>query len=132
MAVFVFFSYLGNGVMPVKKRMFLYSMFFIAILLLAGCAQKNYDAFAKCLTENDAKMYGAYWCPHCNDQKKMFGDSFSKVKYIECSLPGGQGQVKECQDAAINGYPTWEFGDGSRLEGEVPLETLAAKSGCSL
>jgi len=92
----------------------------------------QYDGLAVCLTEKGTKMYGAYWCAHCANQKKMFGDSFSKVKYIECSLPGGQGQVKECQDAAINGYPTWEFGDGSRLEGEVPLETLAAKSGCSL
>src|SRR3990167_5270120 len=72
----------------------------------------QYDGLAVCLTEKGTKMYGAYWCAHCANQKKMFGDSFSKVKYIECSLPGGQGQVKECQDAAINGYPPWEFGDG--------------------
>jgi len=26
--------------------------------------------FAKCLTENGAKMYGAYWCTHCENQKK--------------------------------------------------------------
>lgn len=92
----------------------------------------QYNALATCLTEKGAKMYGAYWCAHCANQKKMFGDSFSKVKYIECSLPGGQAQTEACKDAGINGYPTWEFGDGSRLEGEVPLETLAVKSGCSL
>jgi|SRR3989338_1267575 len=110
----------------------------VPVVLFAVVSTKSavkpgqYDGLAVCLTEKGTKMYGAYWCAHCANQKKMFGDSFSKVKYIECSLPGGQGQVKECQDAAINGYPTWEFGDGSRLEGEVPLETLAAKSGCSL
>lgn len=92
----------------------------------------QYDSLATCLTEKDVKMYGAYWCAHCANQKKMFGDSFSKVTYIECSLPGGQTQTEVCKDAGINGYPTWEFGDGSRLEGEVPLETLAVKSGCTL
>ncbi len=92
----------------------------------------QYDNLAQCLTEKNTKMYGAYWCAHCANQKRMFGDSFSKVTYIECSLPGGQGQVEECKEAGINGYPTWEFGDGSRLEGEVPLETLAAKSGCTI
>ena len=110
----------------------------VPVVLFAVVSSKSqvlpgqYDALAVCLTEKGTKMYGAYWCAHCANQKKMFGDSFSKVKYIECSLPGGQDQVKECADAGINGYPTWEFGDGSRLEGEVTLETLAAKSGCSL
>src|SRR3989344_3569664 len=36
----------------------------------------KYDPFAQCLTDNGAKMFGAYWCPHCSDQKKMFGSSW--------------------------------------------------------
>lgn len=88
------------------------------------------DAFAQCLTEKGAKMYGAYWCSHCLSQKKMFGQSFSKINYIECSLPDGKTQTQACQAAGIKGYPTWEFGDGSRLEGEVSLDKLTEKSGC--
>ena len=42
---------------------------------LAGWYHKNhkYDAFAKCLASKQAKMYGLYWCPHCQEQKEKFG-----------------------------------------------------------
>ena len=91
---------------------------------------RRFDELAKCLTEKKVKMWGAYWCPHCQNQKKEFGDSWEFVTYTECSLPGGSGQTKECNEAGIEGYPTWEFEDGERMSGEVPLETLAEKSGC--
>ena len=29
--------------------------------------------FAKFLNENNIVMYSAYWCPHCHDQKQLFG-----------------------------------------------------------
>ena len=29
--------------------------------------------FAKYLNENNIVMYSAYWCPHCHDQKQLFG-----------------------------------------------------------
>ena len=90
----------------------------------------QYDQLAQCLTDKGTKMYGAYWCSHCAAQKKLFGNSFAKIKYIECSLPDGKTQIQVCQEAGINSYPTWEFGDGSRLEGQVNLETLASKAGC--
>jgi len=92
----------------------------------------KYDNLAQCLTDKGVKMYGAYWCSHCKAQKEMFGTSFGKVNYIECSLAGGQGQTTECKEAGIESYPTWEFKDGSRLSGEVSLETLGEKSGCEL
>jgi hypothetical protein len=103
-----------------------------AVVVAGPAGSGKYDQFAQCLTDRGAKMYGAYWCAHCQNQKRLFGKSFSKIKYIECSLPGGQGQTQECTDAGISGYPTWEFGDGSRLDGEVSLETLAEKTECSL
>ena len=30
------------------------------------------DGFAQCLTAKGAQMYGAWWCPHCADQKELF------------------------------------------------------------
>ena len=92
----------------------------------------QYDQLAQCITQKGAKMYGAYWCSHCASQKKMFGQSFSKINYLECSLPDGKTQTEACQQAGIKGYPTWEFGDGTRLEGEISLEALAQKTGCNL
>lgn len=89
------------------------------------------DVFAQCLTDAGAKFYGAYWCPHCQAQKKLFNDS-KFLPYVECSTPNGQAQTKICIDAKITGYPTWEFKDGSRLDGEQTFESLAGKTNCSL
>ncbi len=77
-------------------------------------------------------MYGAYWCPHCINQKEQFGPSWQYINYIECSLPGGRGQTTQCEQAGIEGYPTWEFGDGERASGELTFEMLSEKSGCVL
>ena len=46
----------------------------------------KYDSFAKCLAAQQAKMYGLYWCPHCAEQKGMFGASFRYVPYQECAF----------------------------------------------
>ena len=114
----------------------------IGLLFLIGCntdkgdletvsTSDSLDNLAKCLTEKDAKMYGASWCSHCQDQKKSFGESWQHVNYIECSLPGGNGQTEVCSQAGIQGYPTWEFADGTRKSGKLSLESLSELSGCS-
>ncbi|MBI5391191.1 hypothetical protein HZB02_06905 [Candidatus Woesearchaeota archaeon] len=89
-------------------------------------------SFAQCLTEKGVKMYGAFWCPHCQNEKKKFGSTWEYIYYVECSLPSGSGQTEACKTAGVQAYPTWEFGDGSRIQGEVSFETLSAKSGCAL
>jgi hypothetical protein len=92
----------------------------------------EYDSFAKCVTDSGAKMYGAYWCPHCANQKKAFGNSFDLIDYIECDPRGDGAQPQLCQLQGVQGYPTWIFGDQTRLSGEVPLPQLATKTGCVL
>jgi hypothetical protein len=87
----------------------------------------RYDAFAQCLSEKGAVMYGTYWCPHCQNEKKAFGDSFRFVNYVECTQ-----DPKRCTAAKIDGYPTWIFPDGRRLEGEQGLQKLSQVSACSL
>src|SRR3989344_2783361 len=103
----------------------------LSILMFAGCASTNKE-FATCLTDKGVTMYGAFWCSHCQNQKKMFGSAFSEVNYVECSLPSGKGQTQVCIDKGISGYPTWELGNGTRLEGEVSLAMLSKSSGCPL
>lgn len=93
----------------------------------------KYDDFAKCLTEKGAKMYGAFWCGHCQNQKEAFGASFQYVNYIECTENGVRGSFSEtCKNAGIKGYPTWKFSDGGVKEGEVPMIELAKITGCEL
>lgn len=94
--------------------------------------QEALDKLARCLTSQGVKMYGAYWCGHCKKQKEAFGEAFSQIDYVECSDSSNpQAQTKECEDAGIVSYPTWHFGLGDRLTGEVSMEKLAAKAGCS-
>lgn len=94
-------------------------------------AVTQYDSFAQCLTDAGAKFYGAFWCPHCQAQKKLFENS-KKLPYIECSTPDTKGQTQVCIDAKVTGYPTWDFADGSRADGEQTLEELATKTNCLL
>lgn len=93
---------------------------------------KIYDTFAQCLGEKGAKFYGAFWCPHCADQKKAFQGSEELLPYIECSTPDSKGQTQECIDKGITQYPTWEFADGTRISNTQTLSFLAEKTGCVL
>jgi hypothetical protein len=90
------------------------------------------DGFASCLKDRGAKFYGAFWCPHCQNQKRTFGSSERLLPYIECSTPDGTGQLPVCSDAGVESYPTWVYPDGSRETGEIPLQRLAEKTGCEL
>ncbi|MES2315839.1 MAG: hypothetical protein V4486_03885 [Patescibacteria group bacterium] len=91
-----------------------------------------YDQFATCLKDQGATFYGAFWCPHCQAQKKLFGTSVKLLPYVECSTADANGQTQICIDKKVQSYPTWEFKDGSRLTGEVPLAQLAEKTSCTL
>ena len=90
------------------------------------------DDFAQCLKAKSARMYGAWWCPHCAEQKEMFGFAFQYVDYVECSPLNQKTMNDVCKQAGIKGYPTWQFADGSRVEGPQPLSALGAKTGCKL
>ncbi len=101
----------------------------IAVYLLYPQSRENAetDAFAQCLADKGITMYGADWCPHCQNEKKAFGDSFRLVPYVECPV-----DPQKCLAAGINGYPTWVFPDGRKLVGEQGLEKLSEESDCLL
>jgi hypothetical protein len=90
------------------------------------------NAFAQCLSAKQVKMYGAYWCPHCADQKEMFGSSFQYVTYVECGIKGSRAEEPVCLQAGIKRFPTWQFSDGERKEGLTQLKALGEKAGCGL
>jgi hypothetical protein len=92
----------------------------------------KYDAFATCLKDSGTIFYGAFWCPHCQKQKAMFGSAAKLLPYVECSTPDGKSQIQACTDAKVEGYPTWVFPNGVRQSGEVSLEELAKQSSCVL
>lgn len=85
-------------------------------------------ALAEHLSRSDVKFYGASWCPHCAEQKKLFDGSVNRIPYVECS-PGGPNapQAEVCKDKNIQSYPTWII-DGQRYTGVQPLDALAQLS----
>lgn len=95
----------------------------------------QYDDFANCIAESGAKMYGAYWCSHCADQKQSFQDSWTILKdtvYIECDPKGENPQSELCLEEGIRGYPTWKFSNGKELGGFLTLPKIAEETGCKL
>ncbi|RLC37864.1 hypothetical protein DRH29_00405 [candidate division Kazan bacterium] len=111
-------------------------MITIFLLSAASCSKPaGFDteqkvALAKHLTDSGIKLYGAFWCGHCGDQKNLFGEeAFQYIDYTECSTPDGTAQTEVCIEEGITSYPTWEFANGERIFGVYPLKELAEKSG---
>lgn len=97
----------------------------------ASTAAVSFEAgLADHLTQTGAKMYGAYWCPHCEDQKTMFGAAVSRIPYVECDPKGEKAQPQLCQAKQIQGYPTWEI-QGQLYPGMRSLIELSVLSNYS-
>ena len=84
-------------------------------------------ALADHLRASGAVFYGAYWCPHCQEQKEAFGASAGRLPYVECDPRGADARPDLCQAAGVRAYPTWVIG-GQKLEGEIPPADLVRLS----
>lgn len=82
------------------------------------------EKLAKFMSEKGMVMFGAYWCPHCQDQKKLFGDAFKYVDYVECDEKGPNANPDECVANGIEGYPTWVY-QGQQYGGYKSFSELA-------
>ncbi|MGB0513851.1 MAG: vitamin K epoxide reductase family protein [Wenzhouxiangellaceae bacterium] len=81
-------------------------------------------ALAEHLDASGAKYYGAYWCPNCQEQRRVFGRSADRLPYVECS-PNGRGAMVafECVAAGISAYPTWII-NGRRFQQVLSVDEL--------
>ncbi len=93
-----------------------------------GAASAYAEGLAKHLAASGARFYGAYWCPHCATQKRMFGEAARYLPYVECDPHSPGGRPEECRRAGVQAYPTWFIG-GRKYEGVLSLEDLAKLSG---
>ena len=81
--------------------------------------------FAKFLNSKGIIMYSAYWCPHCQDQKELFGKEATKeLTIIECAKDGQNNQFELCQEKGIEGFPSWEI-NNEIYSGTRELKELA-------
>ena len=120
---------------PARERLIWAGIVVVLIIAYVGFWYHNnhrYDEFAKCLASKQAKMYGLYWCPHCADQKAMFGKSFRYVTYVECAIKDSHELAAACTAAGVKLFPAWQFGTNKPIEGVFPMQELSDKTGCSL
>ncbi len=94
----------------------------LAVALAAPAAASDLVDFARCLTHAGATFYTASWCPHCAEQRRMFGSAIRWLRVVDCTTG--------CR--TIDSFPTWTFADGSQLHGVAPLDVLGARTGCRL
>jgi uncharacterized membrane protein len=88
-------------------------------------------ALADHLTESGAVMYTAYWCPHCHEQKELFGkQATDRLTLVECAADGRNSQKALCDTKKIEGFPSWEI-TGKVDSGVKSLAELAQLSGYS-
>ena len=81
------------------------------------------------LTRSGAVMYSAYWCPHCHEQKELFGRQASdRLQVVECAPDGRNNQADLCRSKGLTGFPSWEI-NGEIDSGVRPLDELADLSG---
>ena len=95
-----------------------------------GSQPGKHDVFAACIADSGATFYGAFWCPHCQAQKAMFGKSAKHLPYVECSTPDGRGQLPICVEKKVETYPTWHFADGSVKTGTLSFSELSSITKC--
>ena len=82
-------------------------------------------ALAIHLRDSEARFYGAYWCPTCQEQKEMFEASADRLPYVECTPDGRNGALNfTCVANDVKDYPTWVI-DGRRHVGLVSVVKLA-------
>ena len=95
-----------------------------------GPEDPNIRALAEHLADEGALFYGASWCPHCQEQKRLFGASARRLPYVECSPAGPNApQAPSCNIAGVQSYPTWII-NGRTIVGQVlSLAQLADASG---
>ncbi len=116
------------------KKLLTLSLF--SILLLGACKGEpvdgQYAELAQCLSDKGVKMYGAFWCPHCAEQKELFGDDFRYVTYVECDDRDPAGDSEACREAGVQNYPTWIFPGQEREVGTKEPEFLGKKANCEV
>jgi uncharacterized membrane protein/glutaredoxin len=120
----------GRGALAALVILLLHANYVTPQAEPAGPEDPTTRALAEHLAEKGVLFYGASWCVHCQEQKRLFGASASRLPYIECS-PAGQNapQAASCNRAGVRSYPTWVI-NGRAIAGQVlSLAQLADATG---
>jgi uncharacterized membrane protein len=100
----------------------------VAVFSLTAPASPYQEALARHLSATGARFYGAFWCPACREQKRLFGSAADELPYVECDARGPAARPDLCTQAGVRQFPTWTI-KGGRHEGVQSLDALGRASG---
>lgn len=75
---------------------------------------------AEHLRDRGDVLYGAFWCPECAEQKRLFGAAADALPYVECGFGSPRADVQT--------LPTWVI-DGLPLQGPLTIAELERRTG---
>ncbi len=116
----------------------------LVLLTLSACSPKtseqptdkevSMELLADCLSSKGIVMYGKATCSACAATRKMFGESFHKIKEIECDPNQPNNEVDLCLKKEILKTPTWilekDGADVKRADGYLTADELKETFGC--
>lgn len=112
-AIFITFMFIGS------------SMAYAFFYALPGSNNSNdYTKLAKCLSNKGVVMFGSDKCSVCKKQKRMFGQAFQYINYVDC-----EENPQACSINNIRAYPTWAI-NNKKYEGFMNADKLSSLSGC--
>lgn len=83
------------------------------------------QSFVNCLDKAGVKIYGAKWCPHCQELvNRLGGYDIVDPIYVECTE-----NKQLCQEKGIQAYPTILI-NGSEYHGPRTYQALSQATGC--
>ena len=120
----------GRGALAAVVILVLHGSYVMPQAEATGPEDPMIRALAEHLADKGVRFYGASWCPHCQEQKRLFGASARRLPYIECNLAGPNApQASACTSAGVQNYPTWII-NGRAIAGQVlSLAELAEATG---
>ena len=77
-------------------------------------------------------MYGLYWCPHCIEQKEMFGDAFHYVPTWSARSESSNELAPDCKTRGSETVPQLAIRQRATERGSAVAEALSDKTGCKL
>ncbi|CAE7698328.1 unnamed protein product [Symbiodinium pilosum] len=91
---------------------------------------------ARKLEEKRAVLFGAYWCPYCDQERQalgreVFANGKAYVRYVECDPRGENGQPGLCQAAGVTSFPTWAVAVEPSSADALPFELHPGFKGLS-
>ena len=87
--------------------------------------QEELKSFVNCLQDNGVVIYGADWCPYCQQLvSSLGGKEIVGSMYVNC-----EEQENLCQEKEIGSYPTILIND-QKYEKSRSFEAFAQETGC--